>query len=64
MVIKVPALGSFVRKVLLNLPLDGLYGLAEKLMYFVFYYSGVHRLGFPRAVYSLFFIARHYKELH
>lgn len=64
LVIKIPFLKVLVKKIILNFPLDALYRLMDKFLYFIFYYSKVtDRMGFSRAVYSVLFIARHLKEL-
>lgn len=62
-VIKVPFLRGAAEKVIVNLPLDVVYRLIDKFLFFFFHYSKLtYKQGFFRTVYSAFFILRHIRE--
>jgi len=61
--IKFPFLKAFVKKVVINLPADGLYALIDKALFFIFYYSRLtYKQGFFRTLHSAFSVARRLKE--
>lgn len=62
-VIKIPASKALIEKIIVNLPLDFVYDLMDKFLYFIFHYSKLsYKQGFFRTVYSAFYILRHLKE--
>jgi len=62
-VVKFPFLRPVVKNVFIKLPLDELYGLTDKLLYFVFYYSKLtYKESFLRVLRSAFFMLRRLKE--
>jgi len=60
--VKMPFLKPLIKSCI-NLPLDPVYNLIDKALYFTFYYSKLtYKLGFTGNVKSALFIARHMKE--
>jgi radical SAM superfamily enzyme YgiQ (UPF0313 family) len=62
-VVKFPVFRGLIKYICLNSPLDTLFELIEKTMYFICYYRRLtYNMGFRDAVASAFFIFRHIKE--
>ncbi|MDP2947363.1 MAG: radical SAM protein, partial [Nanoarchaeota archaeon] len=62
LIIKMPFLKPVV-KIALLLPLDPIYSLIDKFLYFIFYYSKLtYKSGLFDRIHSAIFIARHMKE--
>jgi radical SAM superfamily enzyme YgiQ (UPF0313 family) len=62
-IIKLPFLRAPVEKIILHLPLDAAWGLIDKVLYFIYYYSKLtYKQGFFRAVSSAVFLVRRLKE--
>ncbi len=63
LIIKVPWLKIPAVKVLLNLPCNGMYGLLDKVLYYIFYYSKLtYKQGIFHTFFSAVFLSRHLKE--
>lgn len=63
LIIKLPFLKFSVKKFILNLAFDAIYGLIDKILYFIFYYSKLtYKLGLLGNIKSALFIAGHFKE--
>jgi anaerobic magnesium-protoporphyrin IX monomethyl ester cyclase len=63
LIVRFPFLKTMIDKVALNLPLNKVYGLLDKFLYFIFYYSKLtYKQGLLKTLRSALFMLSHLKE--